>query len=100
MSPAVRNASPGITSAAISVVEGCWPAGGCTGGGVATDALGCGICSGRNGTGTGRAGAACGFGGSGSGGRGGDDRARGGAGRGGAGARGGRPPPGERSRVV
>src|SRR5580693_9272538 len=76
MSPALRNASPRVTSAAISGVERCWPAGDCTGGGgacgvaaalgtaeVATDAFGCGICSGRSGAGVGTAGAACGFGG-------------------------------------
>src|SRR6478736_2176712 len=83
MSPALRNASPRVTRAAMSAAERCWPARDCTGGdctggdvacgvaaaggaaGVGTDALGCGICSGRNGAGVGTAGAGCGFGDSG-----------------------------------
>ena len=52
--------------------------------GVGMDALGCGICSGRNGPGVGTAGAACGFGGSGVGGRTAADGEAWGAGCGGA----------------
>src|SRR5271155_3152650 len=75
MSPALRNASPRVTKAVISVSERCWPAGDCTGGGgacggavargaagVATDAFGCGNCSGGNGAGVASAGAGCGSG--------------------------------------
>src|SRR5580693_10511030 len=97
MSPALRNASPRVTSAAISVAERCWSAGGCTAGGdacgvavvrgaagVGTDALGCSICPGRTGAGVGAAGTACGFGGSGVGGRAAIDGAAWGVGCGGA----------------